>query len=48
MKKTIECPKCGNKSWILSHDPDFSWELYVKCLKCGYEDVFVLAKFVKM
>jgi ribosomal protein S27AE len=45
MRKIKECPKCGNNAWILSHDPDFSWELYIKCSRCGYEDVFVLGKF---
>jgi ribosomal protein S27E len=48
MRKIKECPKCGNKTWILSHDPKFNWELYVKCSECGYEDVFVLGRFVKM
>jgi len=48
MKKIIECPKCRNNTWVISHDPVvFDWELYIKCSKCGYEDVFVLGKFVK-
>jgi ribosomal protein S27AE len=47
MRKIKECPKCGNNAWILSHDPDLSWELYMKCSRCGYENVFVLGQFVK-
>jgi predicted nucleic-acid-binding Zn-ribbon protein len=47
MRKIKECPKCGNNAWILSINPDFTFELYLKCSKCGCEDVFILGKFMK-
>lgn len=47
MREPKKRPKCGNRTWILSQDLDFSWELYVKYVKCGYEDAFVNGKFIR-
>jgi predicted nucleic acid-binding Zn ribbon protein len=41
MGEPKKCPKCGNKTWILSQD--VGWKIHLKCAKCGYEGFIVIS-----
>jgi predicted nucleic-acid-binding Zn-ribbon protein len=40
MEEPKKCPKCGNKTWILTQDAN---KIHLKCAKCGHEGFMVIS-----